>query len=348
VQNNDEIRKLTFPEAIRKRPGMYVGGANPNGLHHCACLILDNSVDEFLSGRCKNISVELHKDGSLLIQDDGAGIPTEVHPTFGVSTLEVVMRCDALPINSPGIVNALSEWFRVLVHHKGEVWELPYARGIKQSNAIRIGATDAHGTAIHFKPDPEIFRENTLSETLLNERLCELAFLNPGLTMEFKNLRNARFTKYLYLEGVRQHLRESNTRAEVSHEMFAYKGEQDGILVDLAFQYTPNQMDQFRSFVNLTRSDSGTHEDGFIKSMQKFFGGGLAGEAAIRSGLTAVLSVKLPNPEWYGPRRLHLNNVEAETAVRSVLNREFSKLIASGSPCVDAIQRKIRNNVSQL
>ena len=351
-ENYDEsqIQVLEGLEAVRKRPGMYIGSTSSRGLHHLVYEIVDNSIDEALAGFCKNINVTINKDNSITVIDDGRGMPTGIHPKMGKSTVEVIMTVlhaggkfggggykvsGGLHGVGASVVNALSEWCEVTVKREGTVWQQKYSRGNVLSDLTQIGTSDEHGTKVSFKPDTEIFEEIEYDFDILSNRLRELAFLNKGISITLIDKREDedRIEEYIYEGGIKEFVLYLSRNKEVLHpEPIYVEGEKDGILAEISLQYNDGYSENLYSFANnIDTIEGGTHLAGFksaltrvINDYAKKFGHikendkNLSGDD-IREGLTAVISVKISEPQFEGQTKTKLGNSEVRGIVDSIL-----------------------------
>ena len=351
-ENYDEsqIQVLEGLEAVRKRPGMYIGSTSSRGLHHLVYEIVDNSIDEALAGFCKNINVTINKDNSITVIDDGRGMPTGIHPKMGKSTVEVIMTVlhaggkfggggykvsGGLHGVGASVVNALSEWCEVTVKREGTVWQQKYSRGNVLSDLTQIGTSDEHGTKVSFKPDTEIIEEIEYDFDILSNRLRELAFLNKGISITLIDKREDedRIEEYIYEGGIKEFVLYLSRNKEVLHpEPIYVEGEKDGILAEISLQYNDGYSENLYSFANnIDTIEGGTHLAGFksaltrvINDYAKKFGHikendkNLSGDD-IREGLTAVISVKISEPQFEGQTKTKLGNSEVRGIVDSIL-----------------------------
>lgn len=349
-----DIQVLEGIEAVRKRPAMYIGSTGPSGLHHLVYEAVDNSVDEALVGFAKNINITIHKENSVSVLDDGRGIPigamTDVKdPKLkGKSALEVVMTTlhaggkfekkaykVSGGLHGVGIscVNALSEWMEAEIYLNGKVYRQRYAQGKPQTNVEVVGKTDDRGTKVWFKPDPEIFKETHFSFDTLSKRLRELAFLNAGLRIALIDERDGKEHVFLYTGGLVEFIRFLNSKKTVLHkEPIYFRKEKDGIDVELAMQYNDSFDENIYSFVNnINTIEGGTHLTGFRSALTRVVNDyirrydmlkgktlAIAGED-VREGLAAVLSIKLPFPQFEGQTKTKLGNSEVEGLAKSVV-----------------------------
>ncbi|HLX65228.1 MAG TPA: DNA topoisomerase (ATP-hydrolyzing) subunit B [Planctomycetota bacterium] len=375
-----DIKKLEFPEAIRKRPGMYVGGANENGLHHLVYEAVDNSVDEAMAGHCKSIKIQLYKDGSISVEDDGRGIPVAPHPTEKISTLEVVLSNlhaggkfgeetkgykVSGGLHGVGIkcANALSEWFLAIVWRDGGMWEQRYARGIRQGDVMRVGDSDRRGTKVHFKPDAEIFPQTDLKFETLSKRFREMAFLNPGLVISINDERNGKSEIYDYPGGIKSFVEHLNAGRTAIHKDVIYCRAEGGgsadwsrraedIAVDVAFQYNDGYDEKIFCFANnINTPGGGTHLSGFKTALTRVFKNYMkahnladkdtevTGED-LREGLTAIISVKIPEPQYDSQNKFRLCNAEVEGLVNSLLGQKLEEVCETNPKVAQTICKK--------
>ncbi len=337
------IEVLGDIEAVRKRPGMYIGGVGIRGLHHLLWEIVDNSIDEALAGYCKNIKVTLHKDGSASVEDDGRGIPTEMHE-LGKPALEIVLtklhaggKFDRKAYRVSGglhgvglsVVNALSEWLEVRVWRNGKEYYQRYERGKPVEPLKVVGKTNRTGTYIRFKPDEEIFEVTEFSWEIVSQRLRELAYLNKGLKLELYDERTGERKVYCYEDGIVGFVKKLNSGKPVLHDVVYLSGEKNGVIVEVAVQFTDTDIEKVLYFANnINTVEGGTHAAGFKagltrainefgkKHLKKFKP--LSG-IDVREGLTAVVSVKVPEPQFEGQTKTKLTNSEVRTAVESIV-----------------------------
>lgn len=351
------IQVLEGLEAVRKRPGMYIGSTSERGLHHLVWEIVDNSIDEALAGHCTKIVVTVHKDGSIEVDDNGRGIPTDIHPKTGLSTVETVLTTlhaggkfekknykfsGGLHGVGSSVVNALSEWFNITVKRNGRVYYQEYKCGKPQMPLQEIGTVEegVMGTCIRFKPDATIFTETVeFDYSTLNKRIQELAFLNQGLEIEFIDLRSDKQKSYRYDGGIKQYVQYLNKSKEALHdEIFYHKHTREDGEVEIALQYTTSYSpDNIMSYVNnIHTHEGGTHESAFKTVLTRVINEyarkinalrekqeNLSGED-VREGLTAVLSVKLPEPEFEGQTKAKLSTSDARQLVEAAFAESFS------------------------
>jgi len=361
-QNDDQysasdIQVLEGMEAVRKRPGMYIGSTDQRGLHHLIYEIVDNSVDEFMGGYCSSVKVTIQEDGSVLVADNGRGIPVDKHPTTGMTALETVMTTlhaggkfggKAYAVSGglhgvgASVVNALSKWVKVSVNRDSKVFRQEYSRGITQTEMTSEqdpeGKNNATGTTIEFMPDTEIFGDLVYDFAVLSNRFKEMAYLNKGLEISFKSdWHGSRWPSnevtYYFDGGISSFVRGLNQKRGVVHEEPIYvEKDFEGTKVEVALQYNDSYSEFVYAFANcINTEDGGTHVTGFRSALTRVlndFGRksklikenepNLAGEDT-REGITAVISVKLKDPQFEGQTKNKLGNPEARTQVETVL-----------------------------
>jgi DNA gyrase subunit B len=349
-----DIKVLEGLEAVRKRPAMYIGDTASYGLHHLVFEAVDNSVDEALGGYCQNIRVVLHADGSCTVTDDGRGIPVDVHPGTGRSAAEVVLttlhaggKFESSVYKVSGglhgvgisVVNALSEWLEVEIRRDGLVYTQRYDRGKPQADLVPGEKTTKRGTTIRFKPDPEIFETVEFSFDLLSNRLRELAFLNKGLRIQIEDERDEKKLSFLYSGGIRQFVEYINQNKMPIHPKVLYfEGKKGDTEVEVALQYNDGYQENVFSFANnINTREGGTHLTGFRAALTrtlsayaqangflKTFKSGISGED-VREGLTAVISVRLREPQFEGQTKAKLGNSDVKGLVESVVNEKLAR-----------------------
>ncbi|HEY3323276.1 MAG TPA: DNA topoisomerase (ATP-hydrolyzing) subunit B [Planctomycetota bacterium] len=366
----DDIQVLGFPDAIRKRPGMYVTGANEIGLHHLVYEAVDNAVDEAMAGYCKHIKVQLYKDGSVSCEDDGRGIPVAEHSGEGISTLEVVLTMMHAGgkfgsetkgykvsggLHGVGVkcANALSEWLRVTVQRDGGIFEQYYDRGIRRGPVARIGDSNRTGTKIQFKPDPLIFPQPELKYEWLSKRFREMAFLNPGLNISLTDERNGKSEVYDYPGGIKAFVEHLNVgRNPVHKDVIACHAEEGLLQVDVAFQYNDGYDEKIFCFTNnINNSLGGTHLSGFKTALTRVFNKyarehelvdkdtTVTGED-LREGLTAIISVKVPEPQFDSQAKTRLVTAEVEGLVNSLLGQKLESVCETNPKTAQIICKK--------
>ncbi|MCR4374142.1 MAG: DNA topoisomerase (ATP-hydrolyzing) subunit B [Acidobacteria bacterium] len=344
----DQIKVLEGLEAVRKRPAMYIGSTGPLGLHHLVYEVVDNSIDEALAGYCKNVNVTIHIDGSVTVVDDGRGIPVDMHDS-GKSAAEVVMTVlhaggkfenSAYKVSGGlhgvgiSVVNALSEWLELEIWRNGHVHQQRYHRGAPQGDLYITGTTEKRGTKVTFKPDLQIFESLEISFEILSQRLRELAFLNAGVTITIDDERDGKRHEFLYEGGIREFVEYLNTNRVVVNDKPIYMiGERDGTIVEIALQWNDSYAETTFSFANnINTTEGGTHMSGFRSALTRTINAyasknNLAdkltdsiGGDDIREGMTAIVSVKIPQPQFEGQTKTKLGNTEVKGIVEGVVN----------------------------
>ena len=348
-----QIQILEGLEAVRKRPGMYIGSTSSRGLHHLVYEIVDNAVDEALAGRCNEIEVTIHEDNSISVLDNGNGIPTGIHPTKGISAVEVVFTIlhaggkfggegykvsGGLHGVGASVVNALSEWLEVKVYQNGKVHSQRYERGKVINSLELIGTTEISGTYVHFKPDHQIFEELIYDYDILAKRIQETAFLTKGLKISLIDNRDQKEEIFHYEGGIKQFVEFINNERKVMHDKIFYiDGEKNDIGIEVAFQYTELYSETTYTFVNnVNTPEGGTHLTGFKTAITKVLNDyakanniikdkdySLSGDD-VREGLTSIISIKLRDPQFEGQTKQKLGNKEARFAVESVVNEHLT------------------------
>ena len=370
VQSNydsSSIQVLEGLEAVRKRPGMYIGTTGERGLHHLVWEIVDNSIDEALAGYADDIEVTICKDNSIMVSDDGRGIPVGIHPKTGKSTVETVYTVlhaggkfggggykvsGGLHGVGASVVNALSKWLEVRVYKDGQVYYQKFENGGHPSEALKVigeCSKDRTGTTVNFLPDPEIFTETIVFDyDTLYARLRELAFLNRGLKIKLRDDRNdTKPVDFLYEGGIREYVKLLNEGKDAIHDTIVdVTGKDSDVSLEVAFQYNSNYSSDVYSFVNNIRTpEGGTHEDGVKRALTRVLNkyavannflkatdDPLTGED-VREGITMIISCKHPNPQFEGQTKTKLGNVE----VRSIADKIFA----------DALDRFLMENPNE-
>ena len=372
--DDNSIQILEGLEAVRKRPGMYIGSTDTRGLHHLIWEIVDNSIDEALNGYGKKIQITLEADGSVTVQDEGRGMPIGQHAS-GVNTLQVIFTvlhaggkfsseggyktAGGLHGVGASVVNALSEWLTVEVAHDGELVRMEFADGGKKIGKLEhLGKTNRTGSTVRFKPDPRIFSTTEYKYDVVCERAREEAFLLSGIAMVVSDKRNKKneTETYLYADGLTAFLEYLHEDRNVLMNPVKFSGEANGIQVDAAFQYTDDYQENTYSFVNLVRTgDGGTHEAGFkgaftkaindyarkyglLKAKDKNLEGG-----DVREGLTTILSVSVPEGllQFEGQTKSKLGTPQAKTAVEAVVSEKLSFWLEENRNQSDTLVRKM-------
>ncbi|MDM5152833.1 DNA topoisomerase (ATP-hydrolyzing) subunit B [Bacillus sp. DX1.1] len=356
--DESQIQVLEGLEAVRKRPGMYIGTTSGKGLHHLVWEIVDNSIDEALAGYCDEINVSIEEDNSIVVTDNGRGIPVGIQEKMGRPAVEVIMTVlhaggkfggggykvsGGLHGVGASVVNALSTELEVFVHRDGKIHYQKYERGIPAADLKVIGETDRTGTITRFKPDPEIFTETTEYEfDTLATRMRELAFLNRNIRMIIEDKREQKQKKEFHYEGgIKSYVEHLNRSKEPIHEEPVYvEGSKDGIQVEVALQYNEGYTNHIYSFTNNIHTyEGGTHEVGFKTALTRVINdygrknnilkdadSNLTGED-VREGLTAIVSIKHPNPQFEGQTKTKLGNSEARTITESIFSEAFEKFL---------------------
>lgn len=354
----NQIQVLEGLEAVRKRPGMYIGSTSGKGLHHLVWEIVDNSIDEALAGYCTEIKVTIEADNSITVTDNGRGIPVGIQEKMGRPAVEVIMTVlhaggkfggggykvsGGLHGVGASVVNALSTELEVFVHLDGKIHYIKFERGAVVEELKVIGETDKTGTIVHFSPDPEIFQETTVYEyDILATRLRELAFLNRGLNLIIEDKRPEGKTQHwCYEGGIISYVEHLNRSREVIHEEPVYvMGEKDGITAEVALQYNDSYVSNIYSFANNIHTyEGGTHEVGFKTALTRVINDyarksgmfkendpNLTGDD-VREGLTTIISVKHPDPQFEGQTKTKLGNSEVRAIVDSVFSEQLDKFL---------------------
>ena len=382
------IQVLKGLEAVRKRPGMYIGSTGPGGLHHLVYETVDNSIDEAMAGYCDKIVVALEKDDVVRVEDNGRGIPVDIHPTEHISALELVLtrlhaggKFDKGSYKVSGglhgvgvsCVNALSVWMEATVKRDGHIYQQKYARGVPITKVEKIGDIDSsvHGTTIRWKPDSTIFTVTTHDWDILIQRLKELAFLNSGITIVFRDerLENPKEEVLKYEGGIVHYVNEINSKAKFKYpdEPIYITGEKDDVITELSFQYNETYSENIHTYVNDIRTtDGGTHLDGFKSALlfviSKFLDSNekikkkmpkkegkldskedpyekINGDD-VKAGLVAVLSMKVPEPEFVGQTKDKLGNPEVRGIVDSLVKEKLTIFFEQNPHVVEKVLEK--------
>lgn len=368
--NEDAIQVLEGLEAVRKRPGMYIGSTDTRGLHHLVYEIVDNSVDEVLAGHGDEIIVKIHKDNSISVMDKGRGMPTGMHK-LGKPTPEVILTIlhaggkfgqggyktsGGLHGVGASVVNALSEWLVVTIKRDGFIYEQRFENGGKPVTTLeKIGKTNQTGTTIHFKPDESIFSTIVYNRETLSERLRESAFLLKGLKIELHDLRTDEKDVYYYENGIEAFVAYLNEEKDTLHPVVSFEGTHSDIEVDFAFQFNDGYSENILSFVNNVRTkDGGTHEVGMKTAVTRAFNeyarkSGLLKEkdknldgSDIREGLAAIISVRIPEEllQFEGQTKSKLGTSDARSAVDSVISEKLSYYLMENADIATSLVRK--------
>jgi DNA gyrase subunit B len=353
----DQIRVLEGLEAVRKRPGMYIGDTAERGLHHLVYEVVDNSIDESLAGHCNEIHVTIHIDNSVTVIDNGRGIPVDNHPIENKPAVEVVLtmlhaggKFDKSAYKVSGglhgvglsVVNALAEQLKLEIKRDGKVYEQRYARGTPQEPLKEVGTSKETGTRITFRPDPQIFEVIDFSFDILSQRLRELAFLNRGVRITIDDERHEKKHEFLYKGGIISFVEHLNrAKTVVHHKVIHLDGEKDGIEVEIALQWNDSYTENIFSFANnINTIEGGTHLIGFKSALTRTINnyaigssllkkddGNLQGED-VREGLTAVISVKIPEPQFEGQTKTRLGNSDVKGIVETLINDKLASYFA--------------------
>ncbi|MBL3591964.1 MAG: DNA topoisomerase (ATP-hydrolyzing) subunit B [Synergistaceae bacterium] len=343
-----DIQILEGLEAVRRRPSMYIGDTGARGLHHLVYEVVDNAIDESMAGFCSHIEIILHDDGSVTVEDDGRGIPVDPHPATGRPAAEVVLtklhaggKFDKKAYQVSGglhgvgvsVVNALSNWLLLTVSRGGSLWRQRFEKGVPVTDLVMEGATDRRGTKVRFQPDETIFTETTLSWDVLAVRMRELAFLNPGLSIVLRDERTGKEKTFCYSGGIGSFVEYLNRgKTTLFTAPVVIEGEKDGVVVAVGLQYNDTYQERVFAYANLIHTiEGGTHVSGFRTALtravnemarrQKLFkekDPNLSGDD-LKEGLTAVISVKLPEPQFEGQTKTKLGNGEIKGIVDSLL-----------------------------
>jgi DNA gyrase subunit B len=368
-----DLKHLSDREHVRERFGMYIGDNTTRGLHHLVYEVVDNSIDECMAGHAHHVSVTVNVDGSVTVEDDGRGIPVDRHPQLSeemerdVSTLEGVMtvlkfggKFEKGAYQTSGglhgvgvtVVNFLSEWCEVEVSRDGQVWQQEYQRGEPTGPVRTIGSTTRTGTKTTFKPDPQIFPQTKFSWDILSRRLRELAFLNSGVRIGFTDAAAGNTEEYFYERGVEEFVEHLNKASDAVHaDVITIKGQAEGVSWDIALQYTGEYTESLHSYVNnISTTEGGTHVSGFRAALTRALNAygkksGLykdlipTGED-VREGLTAVISVRVPHPQFEGQTKTKLGNGEVEGIINSAVGDYLGKYLEENPKSAKAIVQK--------
>ncbi len=370
----NDIQVLEGLEAVRKRPGMYIGTTGVRGLHHLVWEIVDNSVDESLAGYCDDIEIIVNEDNSVTVKDDGRGMPTGIHPKTGISTVETIFTVlhaggkfggkgykvsGGLHGVGASVVNALSSWLEVKVYRDGKIYHQRFENGGHPVKSLEvIGDCDENrtGTTVTFKPDPTIFEETTIFDyETLKTRSRELAFLNKGLRIILSDLRSGQKDEFLYNGGLVEYVKLLNTNKKVIHEdIVDVSGTEDDISIEVAMQYNDGYNSNVYSFTNnINTVEGGTHEDGVRLALSRVINNyarnnGFLKEKDdsltqddVKEGITMVISCKHPNPQFEGQTKTKLGNVEVRKIASNIFGAGFEKFLLENPDQAKAIMEKV-------
>jgi len=365
-----KIQVLEGLEAVRMRPGMYIGSTSSSGLHHLVYEIVDNAIDEALAGYCKHITVTIEPGDVIKVTDDGRGIPVDIQEQTGKPALEVVYTVlhaggkfggggykvsGGLHGVGASVVNALSEWLEVEVHKNGNIYQMKFSRGFKTQDMTVIGTTDRSGTTVRFKPDPEMFEETVYDYEILHTRMQQQAFLNAGLKISIADERPGceASDSMCYEGGIREYVSWLNKNKTPVHGGIIYmQGSRDDSMAELAIQYNDGYSENIVSFANNVRTpEGGMHETGLKTALTRVLnaygkktgqikeGDSLSGEDC-REGMTAVISAKLTNPQFEGQTKAKLGNSEMRSLVDSIVQEKLSEFLEENPAVGKAILEK--------
>ncbi|SMC23541.1 DNA gyrase subunit B [Desulfacinum hydrothermale DSM 13146] len=366
----ERITVLEGLTAVRKRPSMYIGNVATEGLHHLVYEVVDNSIDEALAGHCDHIQITIHLDGSVTVQDNGRGIPVDIHEKEGIPAVEVVMtrlhaggKFDNSTYKVSGglhgvgvsVVNALSEFLEVEIRRDGKVYRQRYERGKTRTPLKQTGETRRRGTKVTFKPDPLIFSDPNLSFDILAQRMRELAFLNKGVRIELKDERTAKEKSFYYEGGLIQFVEHLNQNKEPLHpEVIYIAGERQDVSIEVALQYNRTYKEKIFTFANnINTKEGGSHLAGFkaglTRSIKQYAVQNKVAKADlermsgddVREGLAAVVSVKIPQPQFEGQTKTKLGNSEVKGLVETLVYENLSTFFEENPRVIRAILDKV-------
>ena len=365
-----QIQVLEGLEAVRKRPGMYIGSTSSSGLHHLVYEIVDNAIDEALAGFCTHIYVAINADGTITVTDNGRGIPVDIQAQTGRPALEVVYTVlhaggkfggggykvsGGLHGVGASVVNALSEWLEVQVHRDGKIYEMKFSRGAITEEMKVVGTTEHHGTHVTFKPDPQVFDDTVYDYEILHTRMREQAFLNGGLTITIEDRREGKEQKdVLYYEGgIREFVRFLNKHKSPLHEDVIYlSGSKGDAIAEIALQYNDGYNENIVSFANdIHTPEGGMHETGFKTALTRVInaygqktnvikGDDKVSGEDVREGISAIISVKLPEAQFEGQTKQKLGNAYIRTLVDNIVNDQLATYFEEHPAAAKAILEK--------
>jgi len=354
------IQVLEGLEAVRKRPGMYIGDTAERGLHHLVFEVVDNAIDEALAGYCDRAVVTIHIDGTVTVEDNGRGIPVDIHPTEGISAAEVVLtklhaggkfggtdgKKGAYTVSGGlhgvgvSVVNALSESLSVEIRRNGKVFAQRYCRGVPEAPLAQVGTTEQRGTKVTFKPDTEIFEKTDFSFDILSQRLREMAFLNRGVSITIEDQRSERRHDFLYKGGIAEFVQHLNkTKTPIHDDVIYLSGTREDVEIEVAMQWNESYAESVFCFANnINTPEGGTHLSGFKGALTRTLNsyansaGILKGSETLqgddtREGMTAIISVRLHNPQFEGQTKTKLGNSEVRGYVEAIINEKLGEYL---------------------
>lgn len=371
---SNDIQVLEGLEAVRKRPGMYIGTTSERGLHHLVWEIVDNAIDEALAGHADLITVAISEDNIVSVEDNGRGMPVGIHEKTGKSTIETIFTVlhaggkfggGAYKVSGglhgvgASVVNALSEWLEVYVYHEGKTYFQRFENGgVATGGVVELESTDKRGSKVIFKADPTIFKETTVyNHETIRDRLRQMAFLNKGIRIVFVDERldsDGRVKEFIYRGGIKEYVSFMNKNKNPIHQEVVYvEGEEEGVIVEVAMQYNDGYIPSIYSFCNnINTHEGGTHEEGFRLALTRIINGyakdanfikkeeeNLLGED-VREGLTAIISVKHPDPQYEGQTKTKLGNGEVRRIVSGVLSDQLERFLMENPQAAKTIVEK--------